>query len=33
MEEEKSVIKVGIKWGKEKFENIEINLNDPLEEF
>ena len=33
MEEEKSVIQISIKWGKEKLENIELNLNDSVEDF
>ena len=33
MEEEKSVVTITIRWGKEKFENIELNLNETVEEF
>ena len=33
MEEEKSIVAISIKWGKEKLDNIELNLNDSVEDF
>ena len=33
MEEEKNIINISIKWGKEKFDNIELNLNESVDDF